>query len=177
MSPTVVPATPADEAAAAADPLFGRLRREHPDVTVVLLPEQDPGPPAEPVPVEEARAVADDVRARVGDVERVLGVALAGHEVWWRVGDRGAHRFVVRASLGDLGDDGPTRGLRALLHAFHDRGGWRDRPVAGDRPGLEAIHGTVRLGAVAHEASIDLTVTSAVLHLERDTVHALRGES
>ncbi len=155
-----------DPAAVDDDPFWSVVRHRHPDVTIVLQPD-------DPLPPEQAgRTLAPETLTAIG--ERVVAtwtalapLAAAGGEqveptVRWSTADDG-HALVVETAVRGLGQDGGTDLLRAVLRALgeHD---WRFAP--GRRAGLpllRATDGLLDLEAVAGPGAVVLTLATGVL--------------
>ncbi|MCY7395735.1 MAG: hypothetical protein LH468_06170 [Nocardioides sp.] len=151
------------------DPLFGELRRRHPDVTLVLLaPPALPEAAPSPAPVTEVRAFEQRVRRALDDLVGTVGVEPgATTTLWWRQGASGVHRFVARAVFTDLPT--PVRSLGATYDELEDAG-WRLRASSRPRPRFEGERGLLSVRAVAYPTALQVQVTSEPLVLDADTL-------
>lgn len=106
-----------DEQTVAHDRFFAEVRRRHPDIDIVLLPQDPPRDDvAEPVPVDAEtviESVEADLASLLPSLARDLPTPLP--EWHWRPGDRTGS--VARESLVATEDVEPVRGLTALSAA------------------------------------------------------------
>lgn len=155
-----------DPAVVDGDPFWSVVRRRHPDVDIVLLPD-DAAPPADPPPSVDPAALA-------AVVDRVLAtwtllaplVAADGEEaaptVRWAQG-RDGHALLVEKGIRGLGADGGTALLRAIAVALGQEG-WRLAPGRRQElPLLRATDGLLDLEAQAGPGATVLTLASGVL--------------
>ena len=134
---------------ALADPMLRVLREQHPEVDIVLLPQQPLPRPAAPdspalTPLERA-GLATRLDDALGDVL----ARLAEEPDWpsrpgapdtaasWHTDATGLEWYEAVAVVGDLPEGTNVALLRATGRALVERG-WRARPVPGPRPRLEA---------------------------------------
>lgn len=158
------------------DPLFRELRRTHPEVTIVMLPQQ-PVPSVLPpsVPLEEARALEDRTRRTLEGLVDASGDEPSGvAALWWRQAPDGSHRFVTRATFTGL--DLPVRELRAMYDHLEDAG-WRVRALSDPRPRFEGEHGPLRVRVDAYPTALQVQVTSEPVVLDAATVTALEDRT
>lgn len=172
-----------DPAVVDDDPFWSVVRQRHPDVAIVLLPD-DPGPPG-----GVSRSLAPETLTAVG--ERLVAtwavlaplVAAGGDQVeptvaWSPVDD--GHALVVETAVRGLGQDRGTDLLRAVLGALGERD-WRFAP--GSRAGLpllRATDGLLDLEGVAGPGAVVLTLATGVLPVtepERAVVHEQVAEA
>lgn len=152
-----------DPAAVDDDPFWSVVRQRHPDVTLVLLPEEpppdaDPDPPADP---DAVRRAADAVRELWADLVQPLVVA-QGVEGPPRERRRDDGRvLVVEKALVGIGEAAGTQLLRQLVRELSGRG-WAVGP--GTRrglPTLRATDGERTLDAAAGPAATVVTLSGA----------------
>lgn len=157
------------------DPFWAVVRRRHPDVDIVLMPDDDttPGPGAS---VERVRAEAD---AAIEAWRLVRPLVLAADEsaapsVRWGRRDAGDALIIEKAVVG-IGQPDGTDLLRALAVVL-GRAGWRLRPTTRDgRPALDATDGRLDVRAEAGPGATILTIATGLLLVDagvRDTVAA-----
>lgn len=167
-----------DPAVVDDDPFWSVVRRRHPDVAIVLVPD-DPSPPREAGP-----SLAPEALSAVG--ERVVAtwallaplVAADGEHVeptvdWSPAGD--GHALVVETAVRGLGQDGGTDLLRSVVRTLgeHD---WRFAP--GSRAGLpllRATDGLLDLEGVAGPGAVVLTLATGVLPVSETERGVLRA--
>ena len=125
------------------DPLFRELRHRHPEVDIVLLPQQVP--PTEPaVPAatpEEQGALAEGLDRHLDD----LVARLSREPAWasehragrWITDEWGHTCYESAVEVTELADGANVALLRATGNALVGLG-WQARPVPGDRPRLTA---------------------------------------
>lgn len=172
-----------DPAVVDDDPFWSAVRRRHPDVAIVLLPD-DPAPPGRVGPTLASEALTT-VGERVVATWALLGplVAAEGELVEPTVGwspTRDGHALVVEAAVRGLGQDEGTDLLRAVLGALGAQE-WRFAP--GSRAGLpllRATDGLLDLEGVAGPGAVVLTLATGVLPVtepERAVVQARVAEA
>lgn len=151
------------------DPMFAELRRRHPDVTIVMLPQPPvPEAPHPPTPLAEVQALEQRTRDALDELVHATGREPAGRTtLWWRQGPAGEHRFVARAALTDLTT--PLEALGAAYDALEDAG-WHVRALADPRARFEGEHGPLSVRAEAYPTAVQLRVTSEVVVLDADAL-------
>lgn len=160
----------ADPAVLDEDPFWAVVRRRHPDLDIVVLPDE----PAVPVlgpddAIVVARAAAAELVAAWQLLLPTMGAAAAagagvGPSVRWGAGD-GGFSVVLDSSVTGLGQEGGVVLLRALLGVL-GREGWGLRPTTrGDLPTLRARHGQVDMEATAGPGATVITLATSVLPL------------
>ena len=145
------------------DPFWSVVRQRHPDVTLVLLPEEPPPPDgaaAEPADPDDVRRALDAVRDVWAAVVQPLAVAQGVPEQpreRWREGPAG--RFpLLQKSLVGIGQAAGDDLLRGLVARLVERG-WSLAP--GERGGmstLRATDGPLVLDAMAGPGATVLTL-------------------
>ena len=146
------------------DPFWSVVRQRHPDVTLVLLPEEPPPPDAasaEPTDPDAVRRAADAVRDSWADLVQPLVVAQGVEgppRERWR--DEGRVLVVEKALIG-IGEGAGTDVLRALFRELSGRG-WAVGPgTRRGMPTLRATDGERALDAVAGPGATVLTLSGA----------------
>lgn len=149
------------------------LRRRHPDVDVVVLPELpaavDPSTPA------EAQDLLARGRSALSHVEeRLRREPSARVELWWRQDRPDVHRLVVRESFRDLDPDDAVQLLRDLGDALLDHG-WSAGPATAPVPALEAAsaEGDLEVSARVVGGAVDVELVSTPLRLAREQLPEL----
>lgn len=145
------------------DPFFRRLREQHPDVGIVMLPPEHTGDPGLPPATvgqclaaqRHADAVLDVVAGRLGlETSSRIGF-------WWQQRHPLVRRWVVRTRFEGLGDeqrgDGSVDVLRSLGNLLLELR-WDARPTGNQPPELTALAGPVRLVARAAPYAVGLQV-------------------
>lgn len=155
-----------DPAVVDDDPFWGVVRRRHPEVDIVLLPD-DP-PPAEDPPrridPDALAAVVDQVVATWAVLAPLMaaGGAPATPSVDWAPAPDG-HALLVEKGVRGLGADGGTALLRAIAVGLGQQG-WR---LSASRrqglPLLRATDGLLDLEAQAGPGATVLTLATGVL--------------
>ncbi len=172
-----------DPAVVDDDPFWSVVRQRHPDVAIVLLPD-DPAPPGRVGPSlasEALTAVGERVVATWAELGPLVtaGGELVEPSVGWSPAGDG-HALVVEAAVRGLGQDGGTDLLRTVLGALGAQG-WRFAP--GSRAGLpllRATDGLLDLEGVAGPGAVVLTLATGVLPVtepERVVVQARVAEA
>ena len=165
-----------DPAALDDDPFWATVRREHPDLELILLPPDTDPPDTEDAAPEDS---ADLIRAAVSEVAQAWSllrplVAAADPaeperppSVRWS-----ADRLLVQRALVGIGLYAGTEVLRQAAAALGDQG-WLLRPSSrGDHPFLEARNGDARRGEVELEGEAGPGATVLTLRSARLAVHA-----
>lgn len=158
------------------DPFWRELRRRHPDVDVVVLPERPteppPGPPAFPAQARAVQQHASRALAALWDRLGLRPTSRSGH--WWAQARPGVHRHVLRTTAADLPPDDVVPLMRDLGDALLDLG-WDARPAEGSRPRIVARVAELELAAVAGTDSISVEVVSAPMTLTDETLAELEA--
>lgn len=149
-----------------ADPMFRGLRRRHPGVDVVLLPQPTPAEPRVPSLTQEQRAsLAEDVERLVDD----LVARLSREPAWtaaqrfgqWRTDEWDHVSYVTAAEVGELTGGGNIALLSAAGHVLLGLG-WEAVPVPGDRPLIAARRaGGVTASVTVRPSTLVITCRSA----------------
>lgn len=173
-----------DRAALDDDPFWSAVRRRHPDVGVVLLPDDgpDPTPGSDLGPGLDLDTARGPVLALV-DTWRVIAAVVAersttdasgdaGPSLRWGEGD-GGHALVARSNVPGLGVAGGIDLVRAVAVALDARG-WRFAPTRrAGHPLLRATDGRLDLEAEVGEAITAITLATGVLPVADDVRVAL----
>lgn len=151
------------------DPMFRDLRRRHPEVTIVMLPQRPvPLDMPQPVPLAEACALEERTRGALGQLVEAAGVEPAGvAALWWRQGPDGSHRFVTRATFMNLVV--PVAVMRAMYDHLEDAG-WHVRAMSDPRPRFDGEHGPLRVRVDAYPTAVQVQVTSEPIVLDAVTL-------
>lgn len=125
------------------DPMFRELRQRHPDVDIVLLPQQAPvaAPLVPTADAEQQGALAESLERHVDD----LVARLAREPAWtaeqragrWITDEVGDTCYETAVEVTELADGANILLLRATGNALGGLG-WQARPVPGDRPRITA---------------------------------------
>lgn len=158
-----------DPAVVDDDPFWSVVRRRHPELGIVLLPD-DPAPPGGAPPALDEAAL-DAVLARVLTGWAVLAPLLAedgdraAPSVRWAQ-SRDGHALVVTKGIRGLGTDGGTALLRAIARTL-GQAGWRLAPGRRqDLPLLRATDGMLDVEAQAGPGATVVTLASGVLPVD-----------
>lgn len=158
------------------DPFWSVVRHRHPDVDIVLMPEDDDADPGPGVPLERVREEAD-AAIEAWRLLRPLVLAAdepAGPSVRWGSRDAGGALIIEKAVAG-IGQADGTDLLRAVTVVL-GRAGWRLRPTTRDGlPALDATDGRLDVRADAGPGATVLTIATGLLPVDadvRDTVVA-----
>lgn len=150
------------------DPMLRVLRERHPEVDVVVLPQQAPAIVAPVLDADERGLLAAGVERHLDDLLARLG--LGGHtptrDGRWHTDEWDQTWYEAVAVVDDLAQGDNVALLRATGQGLVDLG-WQARPVPGDRPRLVARR---RDGA---EAAGTVRPTSLVLTLRTPKVRAV----
>lgn len=160
------------------DPFWSVVRRRHPDVTIVLTPQEEPADVIdEPAaPTELLRAAADGALEAWHLLRPLVLDAGATDPPSIRWGAKGhEHALVIEKAVTGLGPDGGVRLLRSVAEVLA-AAGWRLRPTGRDHVAvLEASDGHTDLRAVSGAGATVLTIATGVLPIsavDRETVVA-----
>lgn len=158
--------------ALAREPFFRRLRARHPDVDIVILPPEDPTPPASPpLTPGQARTLVAHVHATLDELLDQVGHRPTALADSWPTGRRAeVRRFTIDASVRELAD--PVEELRRLGDVLLSMG-WQARPTADDPPELEARRDELWLRATAYAHSVDLLVRTPYTRVTDATLREL----
>jgi hypothetical protein len=161
----------------AADPMMRVLRERHPDVSIVLLPPDEPildQPSATPAQCRALQKHADAVLATLSlNVEHEPSTRV---DYWWSQSHPEVRRWVTAASFADLGDDGAIPLLRTLGNLLV-RLGWEPRPAADGSPRIRGIAGPFELIASADCDAVTVNITSDPLYVPADLYRELRADA
>lgn len=169
-----MPRPPPDPAL--ADPLFAALRRDHPDVDIVLLPPGDTRPSdlpeTPPSAIAALQAHVHRILATVG--ERLGHDPVPPHDVWWPQRRPDVRRWVLKSGFAGLDAEESLELLRRLgtLLASY---GWDARPAADGSHRIRAVAGPLELVATANPTSLGLTFTTAPLRVVPDAAASIEG--
>jgi hypothetical protein len=163
------------------DPFYRELRRRHPDIDIVLLPEVPPGSAtdlaeAPPLPAQPG-TVLQDLSDSFETLWAILtGLPTSSSEVpRWRAGTSDDQVFAERVGR----STGVTDGSALLLDAAAalDARSWNFRVPRGGVPRLLAEHSGRSLTISVWDDAVTLTVRSESYAVEADVKRALlRGE-
>lgn len=160
------------------DPFFRRLREQHPDVDIVMLPPEPTGEPdLPPATLGQCLAAQRHADTVVETLAGRLGLE-TGPRIgfWWHQRHPLVRRWVMRTAfegLGDeQGDDGSVDVLRRLGNVLLELR-WDARPTGDQPPELTALAGPVRLVARAAPYAVGLQVVGPAFHLSESVVAQL----
>ena len=145
------------------DPMLRVLRERHPEVDVVVLPQQAPAPLAPELGADEREVLAADVERLVDDLlERLtIGERRVTRDGRWHTDEWDQSWYEGVAVVGDLDPGDNVTLLRATGNALVGLG-WQARPVPGDRPRLVGRRrGGFEAAARVRPASLVLTMRTA----------------
>ena len=152
------------------DPMLRVLRERHPEVDVVVLPQNRPAPVAPVIAADEldglaagAEQLVDDLLARLP-----LGDHTASRDGRWHTDEWDQRWYEAVAVVGDLRTGDNVALLRSTGNALVGLG-WQARPVPGDRPRLVARrHGGFEAAATVRPTSLVVTVRTARVRAAED---------
>lgn len=163
-----------------SDPFWSVVRREHPDIDVIVLDVPSPlDPPAgvagQTVPIDQLRLIVRGVDDLYASILHLLPPDLPAPTRVWR-GAAGGDAYVVEKALRGAGGEAGLELLRRLARHLHDRG-WAVE-AAGDerRPHLMATNGWIDLDARSGAAATQLTIAGPVVRVAPDDQATLERE-
>jgi len=150
------------------DPMLRVLRERHPEVDIVVLPQNAPAPVAPELAAHEREALATGVEQLADELLAQLerGVHTATRDGRWHTDEWDQTWYEGVAVVGDLGWGDNVSLLRSTGDALVGLG-WQARPVPGDRPRLVAR----RRGGF--EASATVRPTSLVIRIRTAKVRPI----
>lgn len=153
------------------DDFFAPVRRRHPDVDLVVLPEERPSPPR---PVADDDAVArtrDQVRTAAEQFAAVVAPEADSGMVARLAYGPAEGTVVARCRLAAQSDGRPLDVLRARL----ERGGWRPRRIEGPIARLTGRRGDVHVRAsyAAETGALVVEIVSDPLVVGHDRAKGL----
>lgn len=155
---------------ALTDPMYGELRRRHPDVDLVVLPSATPDDHPPLAGPGQVRALRSHVDAVLTALSGQLGLEPEGAvRLWWQQAHPLCHRRVVRAELVDAAGGPPTQLLRRTADALVALG-WDARPAADGSPRLRAVAGPVEVVAEATPTALAVRLTSEPVWAAREAL-------
>lgn len=164
----------------ADDPFWGVVRREHPDIDLIVLDGPSPlDPPSgdveQAIALDQARMLERGVDDVYASVLHLLPPDLPSPSRTWR-GAPGGHAYVVEKALRESGGEAGLELLRALARHLHDRG-WAVAATGDEqRPHLMATNGWIDLDGRSGRAATRLTVAGPVVRVRRDDLRVLEDE-
>lgn len=150
------------------DPFWSVVRRRHPDLDVVVLPDASTGPDAAgpPVSVEEVRRAA----VALQEAWRWIRPMLAEHgepappSIRWQE-SAGQRSLVLKKAVTGIGQEAGTELLQRLVVQLGDQG-WMLHPGGRDGlPVLRATDGQVAIEAIAGPGATVVTFASVPLRV------------
>lgn len=168
MTPPATPPGPPDPTL--ADPMLRVLRERHPEVDVVVLPQNAPAPVVPDLAVDGREGLAADAGRLVDDlVTRLdLGERTATRDGRWHTDEWDQSWYEAVAVVGDLDTGENIALLRSTGNALVGLG-WQARPVPGDRPRLVARRrGGFEAAATVRPTSLVVTVRTAKVRLTHE---------
>lgn len=148
------------------DPFWSVVRRRHPDLDVVVLPDASTGPDAAgpPASVDEVRRAA----VALQEAWRWIRPMLAEHgepappSIRWQE-SAGQRSLVLKKAVTEIGQEAGTELLQRLVVQLGDLG-WMLHPGGRDGlPVLRATDGQVAVEAIAGPGATVVTLTSVPL--------------
>ncbi|MCF6379191.1 hypothetical protein L2K70_16385 [Nocardioides KLBMP 9356] len=161
MTPPAIEAGPPDPTA--DDPMLRVLRERHPEVDIVVLPQNAPAPVAPVLTADERDALAVGVERLLDDLlaRLALGDRTATREGRWHTDEWDQTWYEAVAVVEDLGRGENVTLLRSTGNALVGLG-WQARPVPGDRPRLVARRrGGFEAAATVRPTALVVTVRTA----------------
>ncbi|MCX6402134.1 MAG: hypothetical protein NTX33_19655 [Propionibacteriales bacterium] len=156
------------------DPFWSVVRRRHPDVEIVLMPDDDPAP-GPGAPVERVR---EEAVAAIGAWRLLRPVVLAVVDepaepsVRWSSRTAG-DALVIEKAVAGIGQEDGTDLLRAVTVVL-GRAGWRLRPTTRDGlPALDATNGRIDVRADAGPGATVLTIATGLMPVDADVRDAV----
>ena len=152
------------------DPMLRVLRERHPEVDVVVLPQQAPPSVVPELAADGREGVAADADRLVDDlVARLdLGERTAARDGRWHTDEWDQSWYEAVAVVGDLDTGENIALLRSTGNALVGLG-WQARPVPGDRPRLVGRRrGGFEAAATVRPTSLVLTVRTPKVRLTED---------
>ena len=161
MTPPATP--PGDLDPVMADPMLRVLRERHPEVDVVLLPQDRPAPVVPVLDAAARDALAADVAQGLDDLLARIGTGehLVRRDADWHTDEWHQSWFEAVAVVEGLAEGDNVALLRATGQALLDLG-WQARPVPGDRPRLVGRRrGGLEAAATVRPTALVLTLRTA----------------
>ncbi|MBL0748477.1 hypothetical protein [Nocardioides baculatus] len=168
MTPPATPPGPPDPTL--DDPMLRVLRERHPEVDIVVLPQNAPAPVAPELAAVDRDALAAGVERLVDDLlaRLDLGDRTATREGRWHTDEWDQTWYEAVAVVGDLGRGDNITLLRSAGNALIGLG-WQARPVPGDRPRLVARRrGGFEAAATVRPTSLVVTVRTAKVRVSEE---------
>lgn len=161
---------------ALTNPLLRRLRQDHPDVDIVILP------PEVAAPETESDEVAQRAATAIAQSRRTLAhlLAVTGRpdaptvEVWSTHSRTGSRQRVSRALAADL----PESEVATMLEQVGDwllADGWDARPYADGSSRLRAVRNDLVLEATGWRTSVEVELRSVPFPLSDATAESLEA--
>lgn len=165
----------------ANDPFWSVVRREHPDIDLIVFdgpspldpPERGTGPD---IPLEQARLIERGVDDAYDLLLHLLPSNLPEPTRAWR-GAVGGHAYVVEKALRESGGEAGLELLRRLARDLHDRGWAVEASGDEQRPHLMATNGWIDLDALSGRAATRLTIAGPVVQVTPDDLRSLDEEA
>lgn len=145
------------------DPMLRVLRERHPEVDIVVLPQNTPAPVAPELAADDRDVLAAGVERMVDDLlaRLDLGGRTATRDGRWHTDEWDQTWYEGVAVVGDLGRGENVTLLRSTGNVLVGLG-WQARPVPGDRPRLVARRrGGFEAAATVRPTSLVVTVRTA----------------
>jgi hypothetical protein len=152
------------------DPMLRVLRERHPEVDIVVLPQNAPVPVVPELAADGRDAFAAGAERLVDDViaRLDLGGRTAARDGRWHTDEWGQSWYEAVAVVGDLGRGDNVALLRSTGNALVGLG-WQARPVPGDRPRLVGRRrGGFEAAATVRPTSLVLTVSTTKVRLTEE---------